>query len=104
MASPSFFGEGNTPRVQDTRWRILQKILGALIDGGGGGGPPPPPPPPPAVDRPFFTFGNWGAVDESLPYDGSILTQAIYNRDSEHKFVNTAWPSVGVGDAIWQAI
>jgi len=36
--SPTFFGEGHEPRVHDTRWRILQKILGALIDGGGGGG------------------------------------------------------------------
>lgn len=32
-ASPVFFGEGHTPRVKDTRWRILQKILGALVDG-----------------------------------------------------------------------
>jgi hypothetical protein len=38
MSSPTFFGEGSTPRVTDTRWRILQKILGATIDGGGGGG------------------------------------------------------------------
>lgn len=38
MSSPTFFGEGSTPRVKDTRWRILQKILGATIDGGGGGG------------------------------------------------------------------
>jgi hypothetical protein len=36
MASPTFFGEGHTPRVTDTRWRILQKILGATIDNGGG--------------------------------------------------------------------
>ena len=35
---PDFFGEGNTPRVKDTRWRILQKILGATISGGGGSG------------------------------------------------------------------
>ena len=38
MSSPTFFSEGSTPRVTDTRWRILQKILGATIDGGGGGG------------------------------------------------------------------
>lgn len=38
MSSPTFFGEGSTPRVRDTRWRILQKILGATLDGGGGGG------------------------------------------------------------------
>ena len=33
---PSFFGEGNTPLVTDTRWRALEKILGATVDGGGG--------------------------------------------------------------------
>ncbi len=38
MSQPTFFGEGSTPRVTDTRWRILQKILGATLDGGGGGG------------------------------------------------------------------
>lgn len=35
---PSFFSDGNTPRREDPRWRILQKILGATIAGGGGGG------------------------------------------------------------------
>lgn len=35
---PDFFSEGNTPRREDPRWRILQKILGATIAGGGGGG------------------------------------------------------------------
>lgn len=35
---PSFFSEGNTPVRTDTQWKILQKILGATIDGGGGGG------------------------------------------------------------------
>jgi len=38
MASPTFFSDGNTPRKTDTQWTILQKILGATIDGGGGGG------------------------------------------------------------------
>ena len=38
MANPTFFGDGHTPRITDTRWAILQKILGATIDGGGGGG------------------------------------------------------------------
>lgn len=37
MSSPSFFSDGSTPRVNATRWVILQKILGATIDGGGGG-------------------------------------------------------------------
>lgn len=35
---PSYFSEGNTPLPTDTRWKLLQKILGATIDGGGGGG------------------------------------------------------------------
>ncbi len=35
---PSFFSDGNTPRREDPRWRILQKLLGATLAGGGGGG------------------------------------------------------------------
>lgn len=38
MPSPSFLGDGHTPRRSDTKWVILQKILGAEIDGGGGSG------------------------------------------------------------------
>lgn len=38
MASPTFFPDGHTPNPTDPRWFILQRILGALIDGGGGGG------------------------------------------------------------------
>lgn len=38
MANPTFFPEGSTPRANDTRWRVLLKILGATLDGGGGGG------------------------------------------------------------------
>ena len=38
MASPTFFGDGHTPRRSDTQWIILQKILGALVDGAGGSG------------------------------------------------------------------
>lgn len=34
---PDFFSEGNQPRVNDTRWRALEKILGATLAGGGGG-------------------------------------------------------------------
>lgn len=37
MASPTFFRHGNTPNVSDSKWMILQRILGAIIDGGGGG-------------------------------------------------------------------
>jgi hypothetical protein len=38
MASPTFFARGNTPTLTDSRWFVLQRILGATIDGGGGGG------------------------------------------------------------------
>jgi hypothetical protein len=38
MASPTFFTRGHTPTLTDSRWFILQRILGAVIDGGGGGG------------------------------------------------------------------
>jgi hypothetical protein len=38
MPNPTFFPEGHTPRRNDSKWRILMKILGATIDGGGGGG------------------------------------------------------------------
>ena len=37
MASPSFLGDGSTPRRSDTQWVIMQKILGAEIDGLGSG-------------------------------------------------------------------
>lgn len=40
---PSFYSEGNTPRLRDTQLRVQQKTLGALRDvlttlGGGAGG------------------------------------------------------------------
>ena len=38
MASPTFLANGNTPTLTDSRWFILQRILGATVDGGGGGG------------------------------------------------------------------
>lgn len=37
MASPTFLGDGHTPRRSDAQWAIQQKILGALVDGAGGG-------------------------------------------------------------------
>lgn len=40
MSSPTFLSDGHTPRRDDTKWAIEQKILGALVDGGGGGGAP----------------------------------------------------------------
>lgn len=38
MASPTFFTRGHTPTVTDSRWFILQRILGALDDLSSGGG------------------------------------------------------------------
>lgn len=38
MAEPTFLTDGHTPNRNDTKWTILQKILGAEIDNGGGGG------------------------------------------------------------------
>lgn len=32
MAEPNFVGEGAVPRRTDTRWRVLQKIVGKLYD------------------------------------------------------------------------
>lgn len=39
MAAPVFFSDGHTPKYSDSKWRILQKILGALNDAGGPGDP-----------------------------------------------------------------
>ena len=36
--NPIFLSDHHTPRRTDARWAILQKILGAIIDGGTGGG------------------------------------------------------------------
>jgi hypothetical protein len=36
--NPIFLSDHHTPRRTDARWSILQKILGAIIDGGIGGG------------------------------------------------------------------
>lgn len=38
MASPTFFSDGHTPNRNDTVNMILQRILGALVDGAGGSG------------------------------------------------------------------
>lgn len=32
MAQPTIFGEGTTPGVHDTRWRILVKIVAAAYN------------------------------------------------------------------------
>lgn len=35
---PSFFYEGDTPRIKDSLWRITQKILGGIQGGVGSSG------------------------------------------------------------------
>ena len=35
---PSFFSDGNTPNQFDSRWKVLQKILGATIAAFSGAG------------------------------------------------------------------
>lgn len=38
MATPTFYPEGNTPKLFDTQRRIEMKILGAIIDSAPGSG------------------------------------------------------------------
>lgn len=38
MATPTFFPEGTTPRIKDTKRRIQMKILGAILDTAPGSG------------------------------------------------------------------
>lgn len=37
--NPTFLTDGHTPRKSDPVWAIMQKTLGAFIDGPGGTGP-----------------------------------------------------------------
>lgn len=70
MASPTFFADGHTPAVNDTKWMILQKILGATIDGGGGGGGGTP------TSAQMWTLNT----SDPPPSDGSIAT--VFARSS----------------------
>lgn len=74
MASPTFFGDGHTPAVHDTEWRINQKILGALIDGGGGAG---------TSTKENLALG--GAVP---PVDGSVTAFEVYDTDTGNFWYN----------------
>ena len=76
MANPTFFTEGNTPRPQDTRWRVLEKILGATIDGGGGPG------------------GSGGTTNQALDgaapaVDGSVTTFRVFDTDTGFSWYNS---------------
>lgn len=77
MSDPWFYTDGNTPRRDATRLIVLNKILGAILDGGGGGGgssapdsinyPGPPVTNPPAlqnivVDSNGVQYQYWGGA------------------------------------------
>lgn len=72
--SPGFFGEGHTPRVNDTLWRIEQKVLGALIDVGGG----------------VISGGLWTVAAGAPPVDGSITTMFYKNSVTGFRYANLA--------------
>lgn len=48
----------------------------------------------------FYRFGHWGATD-TIPVDGSIQNQAVWNLDTDHAFVNAAWPTLN--PPVWKA-
>jgi len=91
MASPTFFSDGHTPRVDDTRWDINQKILGALDDiaggGGGGGG---------AVAKKFTGHGDPNGVvtadvgDYYINLDSGSITPKVIGNGT-----NTGWNYIG---------
>jgi hypothetical protein len=77
MASPTFFSDGHTPRVDDTRWEINQKILGTLNDiaGGGGGGIP-------------LSLPTWGHGSPEGIVDGNI-NRSYLDLDSSAEYHKT---------------
>lgn len=81
---PDFFSEGNQPRVNDTHWRALEKILGATLTGGGGGGGTPGVTP--GVGLP--------------PTDGSVTTLFYKDTDTSVIYINTGTVSVPTWDSI----
>lgn len=79
---PSFFSDGNTPRREDPRWRILQKILGATGTGGGG------------------TLGGSTVAAGAPPVDGTISTLIYKDSATGFKYVNLATVAAPDWDAI----
>lgn len=61
---PDFFSEGNTPLRTDTRWRSLEKILGATIAGGSGPG---------GSVNPVYT-GAAPPAAPAFPLEGALFT------------------------------
>lgn len=57
-----------------------------------------PAPTPPTLA--FYRFGHWTAAD-TIPVDGSITNQAAWNLDTDHAFVNVAWPNTAT--PTWKA-
>lgn len=85
MASPTFFARGHTPTLTDTRWFILQRILGATIDGGGGGG-----------GGSSNISGNGSPVGVVTP----STTDQWYRDNVNH----TYWWSYGLTNADWEQV
>lgn len=83
MANPSFFSEGNTPKAGDPRWRILQKILGAVIDAGGSTG-----------------AGGVTVAAGAPPVDGSVTTLFYKDTDTGFKYINLGTAAAPDWDAI----
>ncbi len=73
---PSFFSDGNTPRREDPRWRILQKILGATIDGPGGSGG-------------IGGTTNLALAGAAPPTDGSVETFRVFDTDEKYSWYNS---------------
>lgn len=80
---PSFFSEGNAPLVSDTRWRALEKILGATLAGGGSGG------------SAGVTTGS-GAP----PTNGSVTTLFYKDTATSVVYINTGTVAVPTWDPI----
>lgn len=74
---PSFFSEVNAPLRSDTRWRALEKILGATIAGGGGGGS--------TADG----TTNLSLAGAAPPVDGSVLTKRVYDTTNGFSWYNS---------------
>lgn len=79
MSSPTFFGEGSSPRVTDTRWRILQKILGATIDLGGV-----------ATTNPVYTGAAPPAAPD-FPLQGALFTPDADGAPLQKWIPGTGW-------------
>lgn len=78
---PDFFTDGNTPNRTDTKWRIQQKILGAVIAGGGS------------------TFNNLSGTGSPVGVETPDYVGQTYT-DLNGGF----WTAIGATNADWQQI